>query len=57
MIVQGEREAADLARVLGFPVAPLREFDRRAPPHIRIAIDARDVRAVAANVVEHQPLA
>ena len=56
-VEQRQREPRHPLGVIGFPVAPLGEFHGRSPPHVRVAVDARDVAPMLLDVVEHQAFA
>src|SRR3990172_6894492 len=57
LIENAQREPRDLVGVLGPVAAALAELHDAAAPHVRVALDLADLRAVAMDVVEHQPLA
>jgi hypothetical protein len=53
LIEERKREPYDLIRVLGVVAAALGEFERAPAPHVRNAIDLRDLAPVPPNVIEH----
>src|SRR6185436_2303612 len=55
LIEEAQRDPGDLLRVLGPVAAALAELDDAAPPDVGVALDLLDLRAVAVDVVEHQP--
>jgi hypothetical protein len=55
LIEEGERKPYHVIGVIGVITAALCEFQRAPTPHVRDAVDLRDLAAVAANVIEHQP--
>ena len=57
LIEERQREPHDLLRVLRVVVAPFGELERAAPPDVGDVVDLRDLPAVAADVVEHEPFA
>ena len=57
VVEQRQRNRGDLARMVRFPRAALRQLDHRAPADVGIAIDARDVTAMLVDVVEQHALA
>ena len=55
LIEKRKREPYDLIRVLGVVAAALGEFERAPAPHVRNAIDLRDLAPVPTNIIEYQP--
>ena len=57
LIEQRQRQPRHLRGVLGPVVAALGELDDAAAPHVRVAVDLRDLLPVPRDVVEDQPFA
>ena len=55
LIEERKREPYDLIRVIGVVAAALGEFERAPAPHVRNAVDLRDLASVPTNIIEHQP--
>ena len=57
LVEDRQRQARDLLGVVGGVVAARGQLDDAAAPDVRVALDAFDVHAVAADVVENHALA
>ena len=57
LVEQGEGKPDDLIGVLGVIAAALGKLERASAPHVRDAVDLRDLPTVATDVIEHQAFA
>ena len=57
LVEDAQREPRHLLRVLRPVAAPLAQLDDAAAPDVGVALDLADARAVAVDVVEHEPFA